>query len=322
MNKLMDLDIQFFSDDELPPYPEPGGTNMEIGSTEVTYTNIYSGNEVEQVRVEVRVPVKLDEQSGYMTLEGIDGWELLNDGTMLAKTYTSNTSEAIKIVFVGFEYVMLDDVYTYQAINVFEITSALHLRCEVSYVCESTENSDYISKAIVKVFIKDGSLGSYVIGKDNVTWEVSDDQTYATQEAFTNGIFMNQFSVYPAGESETISNVINDLVTWKVENTGITVGDIEIGYENVHSGDSIVGTKVTLKAPYSTGTETGYASLHKLSGDGWKTLYNDTQLTKFFSENTTETVKVQIVEVNGYRFEESKRTVQVSTDVIDYKKTV
>lgn len=309
---MMKLDIQFFAEN---------GINVEIGITEVKYTKVYSGNEVKEVIADVRVPATNGNVSGYITLGEIEGWTLSGDKTTLTKSYTTNQTETIKIVFVEFDDIQFVDASTFELIQIYDISESEHLRSTVTYTLESDGDVDSVANANVTVYIKDAHLGSYVISKNNVGWTVSNDQTSATQTVTINDGHLNQLAIYPAGETESDENVIFEDITYLVENVGLTVAGIKADYENIYSNESIVGTKVTLTVPYTIGETTGNASIVKLDGDGWLLTKNNTILTKTFLENTTETVRVQIGQANGYEFE-TTRTSEIVVDVIEYKKVV
>lgn len=314
---MMKLDIQFFSDDELPDLPE---SELNIGLPEVKYTKIYSGNEVTQIKAEVQVPATDGDVSGYVTLGSIDGWTLSENDTKLTKTYTSNQTEIITITYVSFNGVLLDGVTTMESIEIYDIDGSKYIRVNVEYTKEDDGTTNALISATIQVNIKDSYVGSYVISENNADWVVSEDGTFATREVLVNETYMNTLGIYPSGETETTSNVIYENITYSVSCVGLTVTGAEVTYEEKKSDDEVIGTKVFVSVPYTLDGVTGYAFLGKM--DGWILSEDKKQLSKNFLDNETETISIPVIEANGYVYGNFYLEENITVNTINYKKIV
>lgn len=316
---MMELDIQFFSDDApLPPTEE--STGLEIGTTEIKYTKVYSGNEVTGVIAEVRVPATDNGVSGYVTLGSIEGWTLSEEDTKLTKEYATNQTEIITISLLSFNGITLEDVTTQEVIEIYDIDSSEHIRVTIEYVRENEGTSDKLTSANVVATIKDNYIGSYKFSSVNGEWTISDDKTIMTKTVSVNGTFVNTCAIYPAGEEDSEGTIISENISYSVDNVGLTITEVNVVREEIMSGADVVGVKITATVPYTIGEETGNATLGSVGG--WSLSNQSTTLTKVFTANATETITIPVAEANGYSYTSLSFTQEIVVDSINYKKVV
>lgn len=316
---MMKLDIQFFSDEEFPEedFPE---SNMNIGFPEVTYTKIYSGNEVTQIKAEVRVPATDTGVSGYVKLGSISGWTLSDNDTKLTKTYTFNQTETITLTYISFNGVTFDNVTNMEVIEIYDIDGSKYIRTNVEYTRVSDGSTNVLTHATILVSLKDAYVGSYKISTNNADWVVSADGTFAQKDVYVNDTFLNTIGIYPAGETESDSNRIFENFTYSVSCVGLTVADAEVTFEEKKSDSEVIGTKVTVSVPYTLDGKTGNAILGNV--EGWILSENKKELSKNFLENTTEKISIPVIEANGYVYGNFYLDGDITVNAINYKKIV
>ena len=293
---------------------------MNIGTTEVKYTKIYTGNEVTEVKVEVRGPATNDGVSGYVKLGSIDGWELSDNDTKLTKTYTFNQTDIITLQLVEFDGIVFDNATTMESIEIYDIDDSKYIRVTVEYTREDDGEANILTTADILISIKDNYVGSYVISKNNTEWTVSEDGTFARKEVTMNETYMNTVVIYPAGEDETDSNVIKENITYSVSCVGlIVIGATVVQEEQIIDGE-VVGAKVNVTVPYSLDGATGYAILGNI--DGWVLSFDKKKLSKNFYENETKAISIPVIEANGYVYGGFNLSENIVVDTINYKKVV
>lgn len=318
---MMKLDIQFFSDDDYD-FPEEDfpETNIVIGDTEVKYTKIYSGNEVTQMKAEVRVPATDGDVSGYVKLGSISGWTLSDNDTKLTKTYTFNQSETITITFISFNGVEFIGATTMEAIQIYDIDGSKYIRTNVEYTRTSDGSTNVLTNATVQIRLKDSYIGSYKISTNNVEWVVSSDGTFAQKDVYLNDTYLNMIGIFPAGEIESDSNRIFENFTYSVSCVGLTIADAEVTQEEKKSDNEVIGTKLTVSVPYTLEGKKGYATIGNV--DGWVLSGDKKKLTKNFLDNTTEKISIPINEANGYVYGNFFLDENITVNTINYKKVV
>lgn len=316
---MMELDIQFFSDDApLPPTEE--STGLEIGTTEVIYTKVYTGNEVTGVVAEVRVPATDNGVSGYVTLGSIEGWTLSENDTKLTKEYATNQTEIITISLLSFNGTVFEGITTQEVIEIYDIDSSEHIRVTVEYARENDGTADKLVSANVVATIKDSYIGSYEFSSLNSEWTISEDKTIMTKTVSVNGVFVNSCAIYPAGEEDSETTIISENISYSVDNVGLTITGVNVVHEEIMSGTDVVGMKVVITALYKIGEETGNATLGNV--DGWILSNQNTMLTKVFTANATETITISVLEANGYSYGTLSFTGEIVVNSINYKKVV
>lgn len=293
---------------------------MNIGATEVKYTKIYTGNEVTEIKAEVRVPATNDGVSGYVKLGSIEGWELSDNDTKLTKTYTYNQTDIITLQLVEFDGILFDNATTMESIEIYDIDDSKYIRVTVEYTKEDDGEANILTNGYILISIKDNYVGSYKISSNNTEWAVSEDGTFATKEVYMNEKYMNTIGIYPAGETETDDNVIYENITYSVTCVGLIVVDAEVTNEEQISDDEIIGAKVTISVPYTLDGVTGYAVLGNV--DGWVLSFDKKKLTKNFYENETKSISIPVIEANGYVYGNFNLSENIVVDNINYKKIV
>lgn len=293
---------------------------MNIGTTEVKYIKIYTGNEVTEVKAEVRVPASDGDVSGYVKLGSIDGWTLSDNDTKLTKTYTYNQTDVITIPLIEFNGTTFDNATTMESIEIYDIDDSKYIRVNVEYTNEDDGTNNTLISANILISIKDNYVGSYKISANNTEWTVSEDGTFASKEVYLNETYMNTVGIYPAGEEETDENVIFENITYSVTCVGLSIKDIIAVQLEEKVNEEVVGVSVTISVPYALDNEIGYATLGNV--DGWILSSNKKSLSKYFYANETSTITIPVIEANGYEYGPLNLSKQVVIDTINYKKIV
>ena len=293
---------------------------MNIETTEVKYTKIYTGNEVTEVKVEVRVPASDGDVSGYVKLGSIEGWALSDNDTKLTKVYTHNQTDIITLQLVEFNGILLDNATTMESIEIYDINDSKYLRVNVEYTKEEYEEINTLVSANIIISIKNDYVDSYVISKNNTEWTVSEDGTFATKEVTMNENYMNTVVICPTGVEETEENVIKENITYSVSCVGLMVTGARVSVEEQISEEEVIGSKVNITVPYSLDGVTGYAILGDV--DGWILSKDKRKLSKNFYKNETVTISIPVIEANGYIYENFNLSENIVINTINYKKIV
>lgn len=293
---------------------------MNIGTTEVKYTKIYTGNEVTEVKAEVRVPASDGDVSGYVKLGSIDGWTLSDNDTKLTKTYTYNQTDIITLQLVEFNGTTFDNATTMESIEIYDIDDSKYIRVNVEYTKEDDGEANILTSADILISIKDNYVGSYVISKNNTEWNVSEDGTFATKEVTMNETYMNTVVICPAGEEETDENVLKENITYSVSCVGLIVTKATVVQEEQISEGEVIGAKVNVTVPYTLDDANGYAILGNV--DGWILSSDKKKLTKNFYKNETVAISIPVIEANGYVYGNFNLSENIVVNTINYKKIV
>lgn len=318
---MMKLDIQFFSDDDYD-FPEEDfpESNMNIGFPEVKYTKIYTGNEVTQIKAEVRVPATDTGVSGYVKLGSISGWTLSDNDTKLTKTYSQNQTETITLTYISFNGVTFDNVTNQEVIQIFDIDGSKYLRTNVEYTRITEGDSKVLLYATIIISIKNEYIGSHKISTNNVEWAISPDGTSAQKSVYVNDTYLNTVGIVPVGEVETESNRVFENITYSVSCIGLTVTKAEVNIDEKKVSDETIGATVKVKVPYTLDGTTRYATIGDV--EGWVLSSDKTELSKNFNENHSEKISIPVIEANGYVYGNFFIEENIAIDTINYKKTV
>ena len=293
---------------------------MELKHSVVSYIKKYTGNEVTSIIAEVRVPAIDGDVSGYAKLGSIEGWTLSDNDTKLSKEYTTNQTEIIEITILSFNGVIFDPVGTQQSIEIYDITSSEYVRVIVEYARESGETEDKLISANVIVKIKDKYMGSYSLSSNNVAWVVSEDGTFMSRDIEINGNFTEPCYIFPAGETDTSDNRLNENISFKLDNVGLTITLPEITYTEKKCDDDVIGVEASVVVPYAIDNNQGHSTLGNIKG--WLLTDNNTKLVKTFLDNENEIITIPVLEANGYEYTTLTFTGEVKVNTINYKKVV
>lgn len=287
---------------------------MQIGSTQVTYTNIYSGEDITGITAEVRVPATDGDVSGYVTLGAIDGWTLSESNTKLTKTYTTNKTEVITITLVSFNGTILDNATTMKSIEAYGINASEYVKTSVSY--NLTEK--VITSATVTVEIKEGK--NYLFD-DKTGWTVSSDRKKITFNVITNHNKVDSCVIYPSDQTHTAENEREETFSYAVKQIGLTVGTPIISYSEIGQ-DKTIATKASILVPWTLESDSGYAVLNNNALNGWNLEESNRKLTKTYYENEVENITIPVLSCNDYTYDSLAVDATVTINQINYKKTV
>ena len=292
---------------------------MQIGQAQVTYTNIYSGEDITGIKAEVRVPATDGDVTGYVTLGAINGWTLSENNTKLTKTYTTNGTEVITISLVSFNGTNFDNATTMKSIETYGINASEYVKVSVNY----SLTGETISSATVTLKIKEGK--NYLFD-DKAGWTVSSDRKTMSFNPTINYNNVDTCIIYPSDQTHTSENEREETFSYSIKQLGLTVGTPIISYEEIKGGDTIA-TKVSILVPWTLGESSGYATLNSLNG--WKLEENNIKLTKTYYENKTESIEIPVYSCNDYVYagmyegmENLNIDATISINQINYKKTV
>ena len=292
---------------------------MQIGQAQVTYTNIYSGEDITGIKAEVRVPATDGDVTGYVTLGAINGWTLSENNTKLTKTYTTNGTEVITISLVSFNGTNFDNATTMKSIETYGINASEYVKASINY--SLTEET--ISSATVTLKIKEGK--NYLFD-DKAGWTVSSDRKRMSFNPTINYNNVDTCIIYPSDQTHTSENEREETFSYSIKQLGLTVGTPIISYEEIKGGDTIA-TKVSILVPWTLGESSGYATLNSLNG--WELEENNIKLTKIYYENKTESIEIPVYSCNDYVYagmyegmENLNIDATININQINYKKTV
>jgi hypothetical protein len=293
---------------------------MNIGTPKVQYTKNYTGSDITSVTAEVRIPATDGDVSGYVTLGSIDGWYLSEDDTKLTKEYKTNQTEIIEITMVGFNGTTFEGATTFQSIEIYDVTASAYVRVNVDYVRESDGSTDKLVYANVIASIKNAYVGTYAFSKNNAAWVVSEDGTSMSRDIEINGNFTEPCDIYPSGETDTEENRITETVSFRVDCVGLFISPPNITYEEKKFDDEVVGAEITITVPYTIGDIKENAILGNVGG--WDLKNNNTQLVKTYYKNANDTIKIPVIEANGYSYSTLYFNVNIAVNEINYKRIV
>ena len=292
---------------------------MQIGQAQVTYTNIYSGEDITGIKAEVRVPATDGDVTGYVTLGAINGWTLSENNTKLTKTYTTNGTEVITISLVSFNGTNFDNATTMKSIETYGINASEYVKVSVNY----SLTGETISSATVTLKIKEGK--NYLFD-DKAGWTVSSDRKTMSFNPTINYNNVDTCIIYPSDQTHTAENEREETFSYSIKQLELTVGTPIISYEEIKGGDTIA-TKVSILVPWTLGESSGYATLNSLNG--WVLEENNIKLTKTYYENKTENIEIPVYSCNDYVYAgmyEGMETLNIDATIninqINYKKTV
>ena len=292
---------------------------MQIGQAQVTYTNIYSGEDITGIKAEVRVPATDGDVTGYVTLGAINGWTLSENNTKLTKTYTTNGTEVITISLVSFNGTNFDNATTMKSIETYGINASEYVKVSVNY----SLTGETISSATVTLKIKEGK--NYLFD-DKAGWTVSSDRKTMSFNPTINYNNVDTCIIYPSDQTHTSENEREETFSYSIKQLGLTVGTPIISYEEIKGGDTIA-TKVSILVPWTLGESSGYATLNSLNG--WELEESNIKLTKTYYENKTENIEIPVYSCNDYVYagmyegmENLNIDATININQINYKKTV
>ena len=317
---------------ELPVITSTGSdTNPDITpgeSTKVTYTDIYDGDKIVQVKVEITSPTTFDGAvTGYAVFGPVDGWELSENNTKLTKTYDSNYEGTVTLQILGTYDVESGEILTfpeiintYAVIHVTNVMTDDYLKTYVSYNAINDESGKIVESATVTITMADTS--SYYFSIANEGWTISDNGEQIQKDVTENKNYLETLYVYPKGEADSEATRTTASVSYLVDRVGLSTIPV-ISYAEVKSEDSVIGVSVSIIVPYTLGSASGYEVITGHQTD-WILSENKTRITKVYTENIDEIVSVftKGAESDSVYSTTSQYEINVSVTQIKYKKVV
>ena len=293
--------------------------NINVGTAQVTYTNIYSGTDITGIKADVKVPATDGDVSGYVTLGAVEGWTLSENNTKLSKTYSTNGTEIITIPLISFNGVTFEGATANKGIEIYGINASDYVRAKVLYSLSGKE----IVSATVMLEIKEGK--NYLFD-DKTGWVVSSDRKKMSFNPTTNYNDIDTCIIYPGDQTYTSENEREETFSYSIKQLGLTAGTPIISYAEI-KGEDTIATKVSILVPWTLGESSGYATLNSL--DGWKLEESNRKLTKTYYENKTENIKIPVYSCNDYVYAGMYEGMEnliidatINVNQINYKKTV